>query len=111
MIKAEIYKDNKGHIKRYIISGHAGYDVYGKDIVCAAVSVLAQTTLLSLVKVCGLEENTIRYSIDEESGFLDVELPREIDTRVLGKTQVLLESFLVGINSIKESYPEHITLK
>lgn len=111
MIIAKIYKDKMSYIRRYSIKGHAGYADYGKDIVCAAMSILAQTTLLSLVEVCGLDENTIKYSIDEKSGFIDVELPKDIEISILEKTQILLESLIVGINSIVESYPEYVTLE
>ena len=78
MIVAKIYRDKDNYIKKYTIEGHANYDDYGRDIVCAAISVLSQTTLLSLVEVCGVDENTIRYYIDEEIGFIDVELPKSI---------------------------------
>ena len=105
MIKV-VYSSNS-----LIVTGHANYDDYGKDIVCAAMSILAQTTLLSLVEVCGLDENTIKYSIDEKSGFIDVELPKDIEISILEKTQILLESLIVGINSIVESYPEYVTLE
>ncbi|MBU5311219.1 ribosomal-processing cysteine protease Prp [Tissierella carlieri] len=111
MIIAKIYRDKNNYIKKYTIEGHADYDLYGKDIVCAAISVLSQTTLLSLVEVCEIEENTIKYSIDEKTGFLDVELPKNIEKLKLDKAQVLLESLVVGINSVIESYPEYVALK
>ncbi|WMM23544.1 ribosomal-processing cysteine protease Prp [Tissierella sp. MB52-C2] len=110
MIVAKIFRDEKNKIKKYTIEGHANYDSYGKDIVCAAMSVLSQTTLLSLVKVCGIDEKTIKYSIDD-IGFLSVELPNNIEDDKLEKTQILLESLVVGIKSIIESYPEYVTLK
>ncbi len=111
MIVVKIYKDRNDYIKRYTIKGHANYDSYGKDIVCAAISVLGQTALLSLVKVCGLEEKSIKYSIDNKIGFLDVELPKKIEISILNKTQIVLETLLVGVNSVIESYPEYVTLE
>lgn len=111
MIIARILKDKNNYIKRYTIEGHANYDDYGKDIVCAAISVLAQTTLISLVEVCGLEKKTIKYSIDDEFGFLDVNLPRNIEISILEKTQIVLKTLVVGINSVIESYPEYVTLE
>lgn len=42
MIEVKVY--NNG----FTITGHAGYDVMGKDIVCAAVSALSQTCVISL---------------------------------------------------------------
>jgi len=111
MIIAKVYKDSNNYIKKYTIKGHAGYDESGKDIICAAISVLSQTALLSLVEVCGLEEKTIKYSIDEKTGFLDVILPKDIEISILEKTQIVLNSLVVGINSVIESYPEYVTLE
>jgi uncharacterized protein YsxB (DUF464 family) len=111
MIIAKIFKDKNANIKRYTIEGHANYDHYGKDIVCAAISVLSQTVLISLVKVCGLKEDKIKYSIDDEFGFLDVELPSNIEISILEKTQIVLKTLVVGINSVMESYPEYVTLE
>lgn len=111
MIIAKIYKDNNNYIKKYTIKGHAEYDEHGKDIICAAISVLSQTALLSLVEVCGLKEESIKYSIDEKTGFLDVNLPKNIEISILEKTQIVLNSLVVGINSVIESYPEYVTLE
>lgn len=111
MIITKIFKDKDANIKRYTVEGHANYDDYGKDIVCAAISVLSQTTLISLVKVCGLKENEIKYSIDDEFGFLDVELPNNIEISILEKTQIVLKTLVVGISSVMESYPEYVTLE
>lgn len=111
MIKIEIFRDKDNYIKKYTISGHANYDLHGKDIVCAAISVLSQTALLSLVKVCGLEEKSIEYTIDDKTGFLDVNLPKNIENEILEKTQIVLNTLVVGINSVIESYPKYVTLQ
>ena len=42
MIKVEVTKDNIS------IHGHAMYDDYGKDIVCAAVSSIVMTSVESI---------------------------------------------------------------
>ena len=111
MIIAKIYRDNNNYIRRYSITGHSGYDEHGKDIVCSAISVLSQTALLSLVKVCGIEEKEIEYSIDEESGYLDVILSNNIEASRLEKTEIVLKTMVLGIESIIENYPGYINLK
>jgi len=52
MIKVNI---KKGTI---IITGHAGYDEYGKDIVCASVSSIVITSVNAALK---LENNSLEY--------------------------------------------------
>ncbi len=111
MIKVKIFRDRNNYIKKYTISGHANFDEHGKDIVCAAISVLAQTTLLSLVEVCGLKEESIEFQIDDKIGFLDVNLPRNIENEIIEKTQIVLNTLVVGINSVIESYPKYVTLQ
>ncbi len=111
MIIAKIYRDKDNYIRRYSISGHSNYAEYGKDIVCAAISVLAQTALLSLVEVCGLEEKEIKYLMDEETGLLDVTLPNNIEAFKLEKIQIVLKTLVLGIESIMGNYPEHVNLK
>ena len=48
MITIRIGKKEDGVITKVSVSGHAGYDVAGKDIVCAAVSTVVQLTTLTL---------------------------------------------------------------
>lgn len=111
MIKVKLFKNRTGYIEKYNITGHSGYDVKGQDIVCAAVSILAQTVLISLVEVCGIKEEEMDYLIDEKKGILDVNIPKAINADTRNKTEVILKTLEVGIKSIIESYPEYITLE
>ena len=76
------------------VTGHAGYAEQGKDIVCAAVSVLAQNLIQSIEALTGDE---IKYRI--EPGHMDIEYK---DRSEQGK--LLVDSFIIGINSVSESY-------
>lgn len=111
MIKVNLYKNKEDYIEKYNVSGHAGYASKGQDIVCAAVSVLAQTTLMSLIEVCGIDEEEIKYAIDDEKGILDVNIPKTIDSDIRNKVQIVLKTFELGIKSIIESYPGYVTLE
>lgn len=46
MIKIHI-KDT-GYVKEIVLIGHADYDEYGKDIVCASVSTIFQLAIMGL---------------------------------------------------------------
>lgn len=54
MIRARVGRDGRGRILRLAIRGHAGYAEAGRDVVCAAVSAIAQTALLGLEERLGL---------------------------------------------------------
>lgn len=69
------------------VSGHAGYDVPGKDIVCAAVSVLTETLIASVLT---LSDNEIQVQKDE--GYTKIIYdPLAADFSL----QVLLRAFLL----------------
>ena len=48
MIKIDLFKNEKNLIVAYAVNGHADYAEEGKDIVCAAVSVLTQAAINGL---------------------------------------------------------------
>jgi uncharacterized protein YsxB (DUF464 family) len=61
MIKIKInYED--GFIKYFKVSGHANYDEYGKDIVCASVSSIVITSINLVLK---LNDKAISVKQDE----------------------------------------------
>ena len=109
MIDVEILRD-KDYIISLKVKGHADFANYGEDIVCAAVSVLSQTSLMALVEVCHIEENKLDYRIDDKTGFLEINLPKNLDIESLEKSQIVLKTFELGIKSIIESYPNNVAL-
>ena len=46
MIKVNLKEKDK-----IVITGHAGYDDYGKDIVCASVSSIVITTINAIIDI------------------------------------------------------------
>lgn len=80
------------------ILGHSGYAVEGKDIVCAGVSALFQTMLKS---IGDLTDDKIKYDI----------MPGKSGMRYGNLSKVskaLIDSFIIGVIMIKDSYPEHV---
>ena len=65
MIKVNVKKSN-GKIYEIVIKGHANYDVNGKDIVCAAVSSIAITTINAISCL----DESIDY--EEKAGLLKI---------------------------------------
>ena len=103
------YKKN-GYFKGFQISGHANHKPYGEDIVCSAVSILAYTTIRSLIEVVKLPEDKIQYIKDDETGFLKLEI-KNISNDKNKEVELIMRTFEVGIKSIMESYPKYITLE
>lgn len=103
MIKVKVYVDPFDGYRSIEISGHAGYDEYGKDIVCAAVSALAQTIALGLEKVAG-----IKAKIKKKDGYFLLNMPKSLPDEKADKANVIIETFILGIEDISESYPSNI---
>ena len=61
MIKVKLTKYGN-NINKIIIDGHANYDVFGKDIVCASVSSTVITTVNILLS---LDNESIKYDNTE----------------------------------------------
>ena len=70
MIKVKLTKNNN-YYKRIIITGHANYDDFGKDIVCAAVS----STVITSVNSClAIDNESISY---EDKNGLDIKVLKD----------------------------------
>lgn len=96
MIKVEIiYIDDL--IRGFKITGHADYDESGKDIVCAAVSMLAYTTVNSLDSY----NYDFEFKDDEETMKLLVRNPSH-------DSEVILNTFSTGIWTLTQSYDDFV---
>lgn len=80
MIKITV--DKKMHT--IFISGHSGYEVAGKDIVCASVSSIAITTVNAILKI---DEDALQY--EQADGFLKITLLKQNDIISLLITNML----------------------
>ena len=100
MIKVNV-KYNNNKVYELVIKGHAGYDVHGKDIVCAAVSSIAITVINDII---ALDNDSIDY--EENSGLLIIRVKR--DTEVNNK---LLDNLVRMLTELKEQYPKNIEIR
>ena len=86
------------------IIGHANYDDIGKDIVCAAVSALFQTFLLTMDKIKA--ETKDKYIYDIKTGESVIMFHEEKSH----EAQLLIKSLFIGLEAIAESYPENVRI-
>lgn len=97
-------KDMKSIQKIKVFLYEKGFKAYNHadPVVCAAVSALSINTVNS---VEALTDAKFTCEHDED-GFLKFSLECEDE-----KAMLLLESFKLGIRSIKENYPKHIQIE
>ena len=101
MIKVTIYQNSEQKISGFDLLGHAGYAETGSDIVCAAVSALAQNTVNSIE---AFNQDSFTAEVDEENGGLYVKL----EPGYSEKTGLLLDSLILGLQGIEEEYMEYV---
>jgi uncharacterized protein YsxB (DUF464 family) len=105
MTSITIKKTKAGDFAGFSCEGHAGSDDKGKDIVCAAISVLTINTVNSLDI---LAKEALEVEKDEGSGFISVtfkDKPSE-------QSRLLMDSYVLGISEVFKSYgKKHIKLE
>lgn len=99
MVRANYTVDGSTHTLTVV--GHAGYDEYGRDIVCAGVSSLVQALM------CWIESNSYCVeciSTDDKSG--------EVIISCNGGEEVSAVFYMtaLGIEQIAESYSDYVQI-
>ncbi len=88
MIIAKVLKKHDGSYYSFSCLGHAGFSVKGKDIVCAAVSMLAIELFTDEEVECGMED-AIEWKFLSSPG---------------EKAVLLMDTMLLGLKEIQNEY-------
>ncbi|MGI6364362.1 MAG: ribosomal-processing cysteine protease Prp [Bacillota bacterium] len=104
MIVVRIYWDNQA-ICGLSVCGHSDYSPRGSDIVCSAVSALAQTAVLALDAVVGVKPRFVR-----QEGLLLCKLPPDLSEEARKEAGIVLRTVVTGIENIARHYPHHVTV-
>lgn len=96
MIKLIVFKDAAENYQGFTCEGHAGFDEYGHDIVCAGVSALVINTINSIES---LTDDTFDESTDEETGYIGFTFKEKPSK----EASLLVSSMLLGVEGIADS--------
>lgn len=100
MIKVQITaKDN--NIKKINIKGHAGYDDYGKDIVCSSVSSITITTVNAILM---FDKNYISYNEKKDNFEIVINENNDI-------TNKLIRNMINLLTELSQDYPKNIKIE
>lgn len=99
MVKVTINK-TEGIIEEITIAGHAGYAAKGEDIVCAAVSSIAITSVNDINAL----DDSVNYV--ENDGYLKITVKK--DTEV---NQKILNNMVVTLQELESQYPKNILVR
>lgn len=106
MIKVTINLTSDHKIAAFTVEGHANFDKYGSDVVCAGVSAVTIGALNAVESLAGVVPDVEQGG---KGGYLHwqvPELPKETDDKV----QLLLQGMVVALQSIKDSYSDYIKI-
>ncbi len=89
MTNVQIIK-KKNNIIGFVVSGHSGYSTEGSDIVCSAISSLAQGCCVGLENVLNLKPKT---EINEKDAVLSCFLENNLTQKQFQDAQIVLKTF------------------
>ena len=99
MIRVNVFSDSEGNYRGIECKGHAGYDEYGKDIICASASALVLNMANSVEQ---FTNDGFDGSMDEETGHFTFRLTGIVSP----ESKLLVDSFILGIKNIEKTYGE-----
>ena len=99
MIKVSINKENN-IVNNITIKGHANFDDYGKDIVCASVSSIVITSINAILRI---DENSIDYQ--EEEGLVIINIKKH--TNII---DILIDNMIDLLNQLENKYNKNIKI-
>jgi uncharacterized protein YsxB (DUF464 family) len=90
----------KGIFHGFKITGHVGFDVKGKDVVCAAISAVSQSTLIGLNEVMKVDLN---YEIKD--GLIRCDLKDSNEC-----AQFMMKTLYQTLVQISKQYPRNVSI-
>ncbi len=99
MIKVSVTKKNQ-QIQEVSIRGHAMYDDFGKDIVCAAVSSCVITTVNGILEI---DKDWILAKQDSKGVLIQVQNSSDV-------CQSLLANMISLLEELHDQYPKNLKI-
>ncbi len=101
MITVTLYRTPAGLIRRFTATGHSGYAARGADIICAAVSAIAQTVIGSLQDLAAIDP---AYTLAD--GYIECLIPDPagLSAGQCQTARILMDSLAIGCLQIQNTY-------
>lgn len=104
MIYVTININDDGLVTSFTMSGHADFDEYGKDIVCAGASAVVFGAVNA---VMNMTDSDPKLNMNEDAGLFHF----EVEDPNVDKLQIILESMIISLKTIEDEYGEYINIK
>lgn len=86
--------------KKIVITGHAGYQEYGKDIVCASASSIVITSINACLRI---DNNSLVYSETKDKLVIDI---KSSDKIIL----LIMENMVAMLKELALTYKKNIKI-
>ena len=96
MVKVSIKKNNE-----ITISGHSGYEVEGKDIVCASVSSIVITTINGILS---LDSDSLEYQTSD--GYIKILIKKHSEV-----VDTLIQNMISLLKELEKDYNKYIKIE
>ena len=100
-----VFNRKNGKIIRFVISGHTGKAEYGKDVLCAAISSVAQNALVGITEILNIEPKILKI----DDGYLEFEISKQDADNE--SVQLLLETCLKSLKEIVKNEKKFVKLE
>jgi hypothetical protein len=82
------------------VTGHAGFDESGKDIVCASVSSIIYTTVNGIFNI---DQNAIKFT--DNNDLIKIEIKNQNNI-----IDILIKNMIDLLENLEEQYPKNIKI-
>jgi len=103
VLEVTFYRDAEDRLSAVFARGHADFDEYGQDIVCAAVSAILQALRVGLEMYAGISLDAF-----QEPGELHLRWPES--ARDDAALRAIVTTAELSVERIAEQYPEQVRL-
>lgn len=101
MIQVNIYRNNNNEIYGFKVNDH------GPAVICSAVSMLTMNTINSIEN---FTDEEFECDYDDNGGYMHFEVLSIKEGKPSHDAELLLNSLLLGLKSIKSEYSEYINI-
>ena len=103
MISISFYRNEEDMIFGFETEGHAEYAKPGKDIVCAAVSILIENTVNSIEELLKVK---VELTDNPKTGYIDM----RVSDYQRSDVQLLFNSLELGLKEIEKQFEKNVRL-
>lgn len=104
MVRVIVFTE-RGTPVGFELTGHAGMDAEGENIVCAGISAITETAILGITDVLKLDA-----AYTHESGYARCVLSRETSLEDGEKAAIVFNTMIAGLTSLQSAYPKSLKL-